>query len=111
MMTKSGSRRAATAARIFAAISSGVDQRFAGQMAAALRQFLVFEVNPRDARGLEHPHGALDVSASPKPVSASHSSGSVVAWAVSWAWATNSVSVRRPMSGTPLPAESAPPER
>ena len=61
MMTKSGSRRAATAARIFAAIASAVDQRLAREVPAALRHFLVFEVNPRDARRLEQPDGALDV--------------------------------------------------
>ena len=89
-----------------------LDQRLAGQMPAPLRHLLVFEVNPGDAGRLEQPHRALDVQRFAEAgVGVAEQRQRRGLRDQLGLRATNSVSVSRPMSGTPLPAESAPPER
>ena len=59
---KSWSRRAATAAVNFATISPGRDDFLAGQMAATFGEYLVFQVQARQAGPLELAHRPRHVS-------------------------------------------------
>ena len=61
MTTKSGSRFAATAARILAANASGSTSDLPDRWPQLFGRLLVFEVNPRGAGGLEFGHRPLDV--------------------------------------------------
>ena len=100
MTTKSGSRRAATAARTLAAIASALTSRLPDRWPQRLGSSWSSRWMPAAPAASNRRTARSTFSASPKPVSASHSSGREVAALIPRAASVNSVSVNSPTTIT-----------